>query len=199
MVRSCEKNPDLTGKKFGRLLVLKRAQSRHNRATWLCICDCGKTKIVLGRHLRIGKTKSCGCIRRELALKSIAHARESNFLPYGEASFNVMFYTYQIHAQERGLVFEINKDRFRELTKSKCFYCGDEPNTLFKPNSSNGSYLSNGVDRIDNSIGYTAENCVSCCRVCNQMKSNRSYDDFISRCWRITRGHKPSVQIDGVT
>jgi hypothetical protein len=194
MIRSCEKNPDLTGEKFGRLLALERAQSRHNRATWLCVCDCGKRKVVLGRSLRIGKTKSCGCIRKELALKSIVHTRESNFLPYGEASFNVMFYTYQIHANERNLVFEIGKDQFRDLTKGNCFYCGDDPNTLFKPNSPNGGYLSNGIDRIDNNVGYTIENSVSCCRICNQMKSDRSHGDFVSHCWKITRGHKPSVK-----
>jgi hypothetical protein len=41
-----------------------------------------------------------------------------------------------------------------------------------------GDYTYNGVDRIDNSIGYTKENCVPCCTICNWAKSNRGVDEF---------------------
>lgn len=196
MIRSCENVEDLIGEKFGRVLVLERAPSRHGRAHWLCQCDCGKTKVILGRSLRKGRTKSCGCLRKELATNLISYAREGNYLPFGEASFNVMYYTYKLHATERNLAFDLDTNQFRRLTQGNCFYCGDKPNALFKPKSPNGGYLSNGVDRTDNSIGYTVENSVTCCRVCNQMKSDRSYEDFITQCWKITRGHKPSVSID---
>jgi hypothetical protein len=191
MIRSYEN--DLIGQKFGKLLILKPAPSRHGRACWLCQCDCGKTKSVLGQNLRKGKTKSCGCLRRELALNSISRVREVNYLPIGEAAFNVMYYTYKIHAEERDIVFDLSLEAFRKLTKQNCHYCGDEPKTLFKPKSPNGGYLSNGIDRKDNSQGYTTENSVSCCRFCNQMKSDRSYEDFIARCERIVRGHRPSA------
>jgi hypothetical protein len=184
---------EMVGKKFGRLLPIEKAPSRHGRTCWLCQCDCGKTKVVLGENLRKGKTKSCGCIRRELALNSVTYAREQHYLPPGEAAFNVMFYVYKTHASERNLVFELDQTQFRTMTKKNCFYCGDEPKTLFKPKAPHGGYLSNGVDRKDNNIGYTTENSVTCCRVCNQMKSDRSYDGFIARCERIIRGHKPSV------
>lgn len=189
MIRSCDN--EFIGKKFGRLLPIERASSRHNRSCWLCQCDCGKTKVVLGENLRKGKTKSCGCIRRELGLNTIKAVREQNYLGPGEAAFNVMFAVYKHHAAERNLVFELNESQFRNLTKLNCFYCDDEPKTLFKPKAPFGGYLSNGVDRINNNIGYTIQNSVTCCRICNQMKSDRSYDDFIARCERITRGHKP--------
>ena len=60
---------DLTGKRFGRLLVLARMDNPRGYATmWLCRCDCdGKERIIYGSHLRRGNTKSCGCFSREQA------------------------------------------------------------------------------------------------------------------------------------
>jgi hypothetical protein len=56
---------DITGQKFGRLLVVSRADNKGTRAMWNCICDCGNHKIIAGRELRNGKTISCGCFRDE--------------------------------------------------------------------------------------------------------------------------------------
>ena len=56
---------DLTGQKFGRLLVIERAGSdKSKNATWLCACDCGNCIIVCRPHLRRGATVSCGCHRK---------------------------------------------------------------------------------------------------------------------------------------
>ena len=68
---------DLTGQKFGRLLVIERVYPSDGenyskekcRATWKCRCDCGKETIVTGKHLRSGNTKSCGCIHKEILEK----------------------------------------------------------------------------------------------------------------------------------
>ena len=56
---------DLTGRRFGRLVVQREAESKHNEATWLCRCDCGNEVIVTGYKLRHGHTQSCGCLRAE--------------------------------------------------------------------------------------------------------------------------------------
>lgn len=57
---------DETGKRYGRLLVLRRGGSDRGRnAMWLCRCDCGAEARVLGGSLRSGDTRSCGCLRRE--------------------------------------------------------------------------------------------------------------------------------------
>ena len=62
---------DLTGKKFGRLTVIKRVEdyiepSGRHRARWLCHCDCGNNTIIVGMYLtRENGTKSCGCFARE--------------------------------------------------------------------------------------------------------------------------------------
>lgn len=55
---------DLVNNRFDRLLVLKRHGSNKNgRATWLCQCDCGNTKIIVGKELRSQHTRSCGCLQ----------------------------------------------------------------------------------------------------------------------------------------
>lgn len=65
---------DLTGKKIGKLTVLKRIDDyiqlngRH-RAMWLCRCDCGNTVEVMGDNLRREHTRSCGCYAKEVASK----------------------------------------------------------------------------------------------------------------------------------
>lgn len=58
---------DITGKKFGRLTVIKKSGHRGKDVTWECSCDCGKTVIVSGNDLRSGHTQSCGCLQRERA------------------------------------------------------------------------------------------------------------------------------------
>ena len=56
---------DLTGKRFGHLVVLRRMPNDKNKnRMWLCQCDCGTQKIVGGRHLTSGSTNSCGCMER---------------------------------------------------------------------------------------------------------------------------------------
>ena len=57
---------DLSGRKFGRLAVLKIHGHKGKRLTYECLCDCGKTHVAVGENLRDGTTKSCGCYRREI-------------------------------------------------------------------------------------------------------------------------------------
>ena len=62
---------DETGNVYGYLTVLERAPSnKDGRAMWKCRCKCGNELIVLGKHLRSGNTKSCGCYQKERATQS---------------------------------------------------------------------------------------------------------------------------------
>ena len=57
---------DLTGKKFGRLTVqYKTDKKQRNEWIWHCLCDCGNEYNVIGSSLRAGRTKSCGCLKKE--------------------------------------------------------------------------------------------------------------------------------------
>lgn len=57
---------DLSGEKYGRLLVIERhGSNKHQKANWLCECDCGNQKIVNTGALHSGQTRSCGCLHKE--------------------------------------------------------------------------------------------------------------------------------------
>ena len=59
------------GNTYGYLTVIERAENtKDGRAMWKCRCKCGNETIVLGKHLRSGNTKSCGCYQRERAAQS---------------------------------------------------------------------------------------------------------------------------------
>jgi hypothetical protein len=66
---------DLTGQRFGRLTVIRRYGTIRTEEniypTWLCHCDCGTEKVVTGRYLRTGRTRSCGCIQRDRYRKAV--------------------------------------------------------------------------------------------------------------------------------
>ena len=61
---------DLTGQRFGRLVVIKPTERRYNRCiVWLCECDCGNKTEVVSANLTKGLTKSCGCLLKEVGAK----------------------------------------------------------------------------------------------------------------------------------
>lgn len=64
--RGTGKFVDLTGNRYGRLVVLRHIGSdEQQKSLFLCRCDCGIEKIVRGHNLKYGFTKSCGCLRKE--------------------------------------------------------------------------------------------------------------------------------------
>ena len=58
---------DKTGRQYGRLTVLNRAESKHGRVYWLCRCVCGELSLVRSESLQDGGTQSCGCLQKERA------------------------------------------------------------------------------------------------------------------------------------
>ncbi len=67
---------DLTGQRFGKLLVLGRGYDlKRNVTEWECLCDCGVSKIIASGSLRAGKVKSCGCSKTAGRLKDISGQR----------------------------------------------------------------------------------------------------------------------------
>ena len=131
-----------------------------------CLCACGNVAQVSLSRLGLGKAKSCGCLRRAVM--------ESNISKY-EAGFRATLRVYKQSAKERGLDFSLSEDCFKEITQSDCTYCGQEP-SQFQTRFSEFKY--NGIDRVDNSLGYVDGNCVPCCKLCNRMKDVMSVEEF---------------------
>lgn len=93
------------------------------------------------------------------------------------------------NAKLRGLEFSLTLEEFINLCSSSCYYCNCIPKTKMKRSC---NFYRNGIDRINNDIGYTLNNCVTCCVTCNYMKRNMSYNDFINHIHLISKIHKSS-------
>lgn len=63
--------PNMMGKRFGRLRVIAHAMRRGSDGAvqWICYCDCGRLTIVRGASLRAKLTRSCGCLKRDPELE----------------------------------------------------------------------------------------------------------------------------------
>jgi len=174
---------DLIGQRFGRLTVLRESgRNRDGRVLWLCQCICGNESIVTGCSLRRGHTKSCGCIRTERASKL-------NRLGPGEASKNALYRSYKHSAKKRGFSFELTQEEFIKITQQDCRYCGDPPSQIARYRESTGVYVYNGIDRVDNTRGYTVSNSVPCCKTCNSAKGTLSLEEFLMWVDRL-KNHK---------
>jgi hypothetical protein len=180
-VKSCgclrHEKEDLSGMKFGMLTVIKRVGENNRRSPiYLCRCDCGKEKEILAKSFKYGGTKSCGCLNKKTIRK---HGEPEEVL------LNNIFLDYVKNAQARKRSFEITKEEFKNIIDGNCFYCGSPPSNTKKIR--NNTYVYNGIDRIDNSIGYEIDNCVSCCKKCNMFKCNITSDEFLSHVETISK------------
>ncbi len=167
---------DITGLVSGKLTALYSiGLNKHRNHIWMCSCECGNTKAVVSSHLTQQKVKTCGC-----------SGKSSIKLEAGESAFNELFGRYKKQAKDRGYSFDLDKEVFKQLVDSSCFYCGSIPNNKVS-NSKDNYYLYNGIDRKDNTQGYNKDNVVPCCRVCNRAKNNMSMEDFMAWIYTITQ------------
>lgn len=86
----------------------------------------------------------------------------------------VKYAQYRSGAKKRGLEFNLSKDEFMSLWQKDCYYCGSSIETI-------------GIDRIDSNYGYSIDNVVPCCAICNTMKLALPRDIFIEHCHKIIK------------
>ncbi|AGE55401.1 hypothetical protein PBCVMA1E_632L [Paramecium bursaria Chlorella virus MA1E] len=84
-------------------------------------------------------------------------------------------------ALRRNIQFDLTKDFIGTETDKDCFYCGQQTTDT----------LRNGIDRLNNTVGYVEGNCVSCCWTCNNMKQCLDALTFVERCSQVSlhNGH----------
>lgn len=169
---------DLLGQRFGRLVVIRLTikLSPSRSAIWECICDCGNITLGSSANLRAGWKKSCGCLNKEMFMERISK-------PPGESEVRQLHYRYLKGARDRNLEFSITKDKVKELVTGNCFYCGIVPTRILnvrpgKKHKKVGWFKYNGIDRFDNTKGYTDDNIVSCCWDCNYAKLDMTFLEF---------------------
>lgn len=91
------------------------------------------------------------------------------------SSLKGKFAEYKSNAKRKKRIFELTLTEFESIVISECFYCGAT------------AFLYNGIDRIDNSQGYTLENSVSCCAQCNWSKRHLTKDQYIYQCLAVCK------------
>ena len=85
-------------------------------------------------------------------------------------SVELQYGVYSRSARDKNLDFKLSLTDFTILTEQSCYYCGIMQERGF-----------NGIDRMNSEVGYVADNCVSCCQMCNYMKGSLSVDAFLGR------------------
>lgn len=171
--RNVSKHNYSIGQRFHNFIIVNVAADKISDETgdkyrrWQCQCDCGRLFLITTKQIHRGQ-KSCGC----LSILSKFHEREPKYV-IGGARLN----QYVNGARKRNLVWELSKEQFFNLLFANCYYCGTEPLTLVKKNKH--QYMVNGIDRMNNNVGYTNDNSVSCCIFCNRAKNNSTLEEFM--------------------
>jgi|ERR1035437_66929 hypothetical protein len=181
------KSPNIIGQKFNYLTVISSIQKyddlgRKIGKNWLCICDCGKERIVGTQALIHNVLYSCGC----KAYSNITHGNRK--YEEIEASFRAKVSTHKAQANFKNIEWDLTYNEAILLLKSNCHYCGRKPNKSYNLYNGRRKFLEhknkyeilcNGIDRIDSNIGYIKNNVVPCCKICNFAKNDLPYDKFI--------------------
>lgn len=150
--------PDsITGNRIGIRTIGKYMYAKGVNHFWEVHCDCGKTQIISETAFRISKkiSKSCGCLKK---------------IGKGESSINNIINRYKRDAKIRSINYELLREEFKFLIFLPCHYCQKKPSQEVKDKKVNFFY--NGIDRIDNELGYLWQNCVPCCKECNLAKKS---------------------------
>lgn len=95
-----------------------------------------------------------------------------------DTKYRLKYYKYS--AEKRKIKYNVDDAVMIELFNGDCIYCGRKIDDV----------EINGVDRIDNKIGYVEENIVSCCKMCNYMKCDLDMYTFIKKCEHIATHKK---------
>lgn len=143
---------DLTGKHFGYLTVLSRAENdKHGKTRWLCRCICGKENVVAASDLTRKRysTKSCGCMSRKLISESRKSHGMSKHPAYG------VWHSMKQRCQDP------NHHAYHNYGARGITVCDEWSNSFETFWQDMGPTYARGLDldRIDNNAGYSKDNC----------------------------------------
>jgi len=156
---------DYRGKKFGKLTALEPLEtftvSGRRLWAWECRCDCGNKTVTRAQNLQKGHTKSCGCLKIETSKKNIEYTREAT-VSHGDSRRGKMHDLYKLYHCIKG---RVKCDRIRDAKSYKdkgilvCDEWGNDYLAFKKWAIDNGYKKGLIIDRIDNSKGYSPNNC----------------------------------------
>ena len=140
---------NLVGEKFGRWTVLSQGPKKNSHYSWVCECECGTVREVLGIHLKGCKTLSCGCLKLEYSAKRLTTHGKSKTAEYSTWTRMVDRCTNPNNP---------NWDRYggRGIKISDEWRHDFE---LFLADMGMRPTSEHSIDRINNDGDYTKENC----------------------------------------
>lgn len=152
---------DLTGKRFGKLTVVKlTGRSKDKKTVWLCKCDCGNYKDVRASNLTSGATKSCGCLfyesREKVAEK--LKGEKSHFYKHGLSNSRIN----SIYRGIKKRCYNKAEPAYKNYGGRGIKMCDSWKNdfmSFYDWAISNGYSESLSIDRIDVNGNYCPENC----------------------------------------
>ena len=161
---------DLTGQRFGRLIVIMdtNKRTRCRKVIWLCRCDCGNLTEASGNHLICGRTKSCGCLQKEIASKRLYKHGEKN-----------EYYETRLHRIWRGIksrCLNQNSINYHSYGRRGIKIYPEWKNNYiaFKKWALANGYQSHlTIDRINHRGDYEPNNCQWITKSENSKKSHR--------------------------
>lgn len=175
---------DLTGRPFGRLTAIERANNKDTQTQWKCLCDCGKIVVVAGSSLRGGVSKSCGCLRKEITA--------ANCKKYLEDDTQTRL--YKIWSSMKTCTENERVKSYKDYGGRGIYICKEWKDSFlsFKQWALNHGYQNDlTIDRIDNEKGYFPENCRWVNRtVQNSNKRNNHYLSFQGQTKTLTEWAK---------
>lgn len=146
---------DLTGRRFGMLTVLERAENNSSKATrFLCRCDCGKTKIIMSKHLKSGAIDNCGCVS--------AKRRSETAMKNGNWHGGCGTRLYQIWQCMKDRCYNEKRERYKDYGGRGIKVCPEweDDFSAFRDWALSHGYADDlSIDRIDNNKGYSPDNC----------------------------------------
>lgn len=183
---------DLTGQSFGIWLVIEQAPRRDNKTRWLCQCQgCGVKRSLRSTTLRRSVYAKCdGRHLERFSNPAPMHRRKASGYAAGTERYN---HTRR-QAQKRGFAFALSHEAWSTLVQQDCHYCGIAPLQVVMRRHFNGVFVCNGLDRKDSTQGYTLDNCVACCGLCNLMKQDLAYTQFLKHIAQIAQRHPIDAQ-----
>jgi hypothetical protein len=163
-----ERTEPYIGSRFGHLTLLRVLPNKIGDCyVWELECVCGTVITCNSAIVRQGGRTSCGCSK-------------SNRWGRVDALDRVIK-GYKHRAKERKLAWELKQNEAKSLLQSSCHYCGSAPSLDYY------GVLRNGIDRVDNNLGYLKKNVVSCCSLCNTMKLDLPTEQFLAHIRRISQ------------
>ena len=181
------------GQTIGERTIIAALGPINGKLAWSVQCRCGLTQTrTTGQLNRASSCRKCATVK---ANKSRAGTQNSKYTQ-GQVGLNTIYSIYKHAAGRRGLGWEISKAAFKTLTSKNCHYCNDIPRNIHTPKGLKSgdetralynSYTYNGLDRVDNFLGYETTNVVPCCKICNIAKATLGVAEFLDWVKRVYR------------